>query len=111
MALLVNLEELGGVHVRIALRRAEAGVAEQFLNDAEIGPALQQVRRKRMAQRVRTDSQPRAARRDVLPHETIDAPHGQPSAAIVHEQRIARPAVPSSLPAFSSSLPAFHSSL
>ena len=89
-ALLVDLEQLRGVDVRVALRRAEARVAEQFLNRAQVGAALQQVRRERMPQRVRADAGPRAARRHVAPHQPVDAPHGQPPAAIVHEQRIAR---------------------
>jgi hypothetical protein len=32
------------LNVRVALRRAEACVAEQFLNRAQVGAALQQVR-------------------------------------------------------------------
>jgi len=45
VALPVHLEQLRGVHVRVALGCAEPRVAEQLLNRAQVGAALQQVRR------------------------------------------------------------------
>jgi hypothetical protein len=39
----VNLQKLRRVHMRVALRGAEPRVAEQFLNRAQVGAALQQV--------------------------------------------------------------------
>ena len=54
-------------------------MAEQLLNRAQVGAALQQVRRERVPQRVRTDAEPRAARRHVAPHQPIDAADGQPA--------------------------------
>src|SRR5947207_14521424 len=89
MRFAIHVEQLRGVDVRVALRRADARVAEKLLNGAQIGAALQQVRRERMPQRVRTDPRARAARGDVTPHEAIDAAHGEPRAAVVHKQRIA----------------------
>ena len=74
----VHLEQLRGVDVRVALRRAQPRVAEQLLNRAQVGAALQQMRRERMPQRVRADAEPRARRRGVPAHQPIDAPHGQP---------------------------------
>ena len=56
MRLAVHADQLCRVHVGVALRRAEARVAEQLLDGAQIGAALQQVRRKRMTQRVRADA-------------------------------------------------------
>ncbi len=44
MRLLVHINELGEIHVGIALSGAQARVAEQFLNRAQIRAALQQVR-------------------------------------------------------------------
>ena len=41
--------------VRVNLRRADAGVAEQFLDDAQARPMLQQMRRKAVPQHVRRD--------------------------------------------------------
>mgnify|MGYP006148776015 CR=1 FL=1 len=59
MGLLVLHHEARRVEVRIALRRAQARVAQQFLNRAQIGAGLQQVGRERMAQRVRADAEAR----------------------------------------------------
>ena len=78
MRLPVHLEQLRRVDVRVALRRAQARVAEQLLDRAQVGAALQQMRRERVAERVRADAGARAARRDVAPHEPVDAPRGQP---------------------------------
>src|SRR5580765_2206755 len=86
--LFVDLEQLRGVDVRVALRGAETGVAEQFLDRPEIRPALQQVRREGMTQRVRADPHPRAAGRDVAAHQAIHAPGRQAPTAEVQEQRI-----------------------
>ena len=89
MRLPVDLQQLRRVDVGVALRRAQARVAEQLLNRAQVGAALQQVRRKRMAQRVRADAEPRAARGDVAADQPIDAADAQPRPAVVHEQRLA----------------------
>src|SRR2546427_13006405 len=47
------------------------------------------MRRERVAQRVRADAETGAARGHMPPHQPVDAPHRQPPATIVHEQRIA----------------------
>ena len=54
----IHIQQLCSVDVRVALRRAEARVAEQLLDDAQVGAALQQVRREGVPQRVRTDAIP-----------------------------------------------------
>ena len=58
-------------HVGVQLRRADARMSEQLLYDAQVGPALQQVGRERVAQRVRGDPLrepgPRRGRADPLP--------------------------------------------
>ena len=41
----IDLQQLRRIDVRITLRGAQARVPEQFLDDAEIGAALQQMRR------------------------------------------------------------------
>ena len=43
-------------YVRVQLRRREVGMAEHLLNGAEVGAALEQVRRERVAQQVRMDA-------------------------------------------------------
>ena len=90
MRLAVHLDQVRGVDVRVALRRAELRVAEQFLDAAHVGAALQQVRRKRVAQRVRRDAEPRAAERDVLAHQPVHAARREPLSAVVDEQRMLR---------------------
>jgi len=42
----VNVEKLRRIHVCVTLRRAETRVSEQFLDRAQIGAPLQQVRGK-----------------------------------------------------------------
>src|SRR5436309_2989160 len=49
----VGVVQAGGRHVRVDLRRAEAAVAEQFLDTADVGPGVEQVGGKAMAKRVR----------------------------------------------------------
>src|SRR5262249_51145498 len=90
MRLRVDAEELCGVDVSISLRRAEARVAEQLLDRAKIRATLQQMRRKRVAQRMRAHARPHAARGGMPAHETIDAADCETSAAIVHEERLRR---------------------
>ena len=53
MILLVDLPQVLPVDVRVDLRRRNVGVAEHFLHRAEVGAALEQVRRERVPQRVR----------------------------------------------------------
>src|SRR5207247_4105116 len=43
-----------------------------------------------MPQRVRADAGARARRGDVASYEPVDAPYGQPRAAVVHEQWLSR---------------------
>ncbi len=81
----VDLQQLRRVHVGVALRRAQSRVPEQLLDGAQVGASLQQVRGKRVAQRVRADAEPRAACSDVAADQTIDAARAQPGAAEVHE--------------------------
>ena len=61
VCLAIHIQQLRGVDVRVALRRGQLHVAEQFLDGAQVGAALEQMRRKGMSQRVRTDPEARAA--------------------------------------------------
>ena len=88
MRLAIHLNELRRVDVGIALRCADAGVAQQLLNHTQIGAALQQVGRKGMAQRMRTDVGERAEHRNVPAQQPIDAPPGEPPPARVDKQGI-----------------------
>jgi len=52
MALLVHPKQIGNREMRIKLRRGDTGVAEKLLDVAQIGSAIEQVRREGMPQRV-----------------------------------------------------------
>ena len=45
----VGVQQLRGVHVGVALRRAEARVTKEFLDGAQIGAGFEQVRGERVA--------------------------------------------------------------
>ena len=61
MRFFVDVHQLRDIDVGIALGRGQLDVAEQFLDGAQIGARLQQVRRERMPQRVRADAEAQAA--------------------------------------------------
>jgi hypothetical protein len=67
MELAVHLAQPRSTHVRVNLGRADAGVAEQFLNDPEVRAVLEQVRRETVAQHVGRD----VARDARLPHRCL----------------------------------------
>jgi len=51
----VDLSKSAARKMRVALGRRKGGMPEQFLDDAEIGPALEQVGGERVPQGVRRD--------------------------------------------------------
>src|ERR1043166_10044963 len=53
MELLMDFAQATAAHVSINFGGADAGVAEQFLDNAQIGPMLEQMGRETMAQHVR----------------------------------------------------------
>ena len=73
----------------VELRGGDTRMPEQLLDDAQVGPALEQVRRERVAQRVRADpigeAGPRGGALDRGPRLLA----GQPAAAIAEEERAA----------------------
>ena len=85
---LIGVNELRGVDVRVALRGAQPRVTEQLLDRAEISAALEEVRRERMAQRVRADAVA-FGDHSVPTHQAVDAPDGEAPASIVQEERFA----------------------
>src|SRR5688572_26394233 len=90
MRLPVHVDELLRVDVRVALGRAEAGMAQQLLNGPQIRAVREQMRRERMTQRVRADAELRAAFGHVPPYEAIDTTRRQALASIIEEQWSAR---------------------
>ena len=55
MRAVIDLDHLFHRDLRVDLRRREPRVAEEFLNVAQVGAAVQQMRRERMPERVRRD--------------------------------------------------------
>eukprot|EP01035_Chromulina_nebulosa_P041629 gene41629-56341_t len=51
MRVAVHVEQMRRIDLGVNLRRTEAGMAEQFLQRAQIGTAAEQVRREGVAQR------------------------------------------------------------
>src|SRR3954462_13268435 len=98
MRVLVGLDEALARDVRVALGGGERSVPEQFLNPAQIGAHVEQVRREAVPERVRVYVPLRPAGEGVRPEKPRDAPRGEAAPAAIQEQRIAlRPEL---LPAF-----------
>src|SRR5205085_10860028 len=89
--LVVNLGEAGEVDVRVALGRRETGVAEELLDGAQVGAAVQEMGRERMAERVRARVHPRAGGARVLGDDARDAAGSEAPAAHVQEDRVGIP--------------------
>ena len=89
----IHLLESRDIQVRVALRGRQSRVSQQLLNRPQVGPGLEQVRRKGMPQRMRAD--PLGDRRlaDIAPDDAIDAAGREASAAEIQKQRIAPPCV------------------
>src|SRR5436853_447741 len=83
----VDLAQLCGIDMRIALRRGQLDVPEQLLNRPEIGATLEQVCGKRVAQCVRADAEPGAAPWHVARYEALHAAPGEAPSPEVHEER------------------------
>ena len=66
MKLLVHAPEILAIDVRVDLRRRNVDVSEHLLDGAQIGAALEQVRREGVTQRVRRDGLRDAGLIDVL---------------------------------------------
>ena len=88
MGLAVDVDQLRGIDVGVALHGAQPGVSQQLLDGPQVGAALQQVRRKRMSERVRADAQARAALRDISAQEAIHAAASEARPPVVDEQWI-----------------------
>ena len=76
------------VEMRVALSRAEARVAKQFLNGAQIGARLKQMRRESVPERVGTDALIDGRFASITTDDSIDASCGESSAAEIDEKRL-----------------------
>ena len=83
----VALAELLDAHVGVELRRPEARVPEELLDDAEIGPAVEQMRRGGVPERVRPAWAGRGVDREQALDEPVQRPGPDPPAAGAEEER------------------------
>ena len=76
----------GRRHMRVNLRRAEAAVAEQFLDAADVRAGIEQVGGERMPQRVRAGPPVEAGLSKILSQHSGHASSGQPFAESIEKQ-------------------------
>src|SRR5687768_9625799 len=86
VGLAIHVDQLRRIDVRIPLGGADARVAEQLLDGAQVGAALQEMRRERMTQRMRADAALSGELRHVFAQQTIDTAPREPRAAEIDEQ-------------------------
>ena len=89
MCLLVGFLHATGADVGVDLRRGETLVAEQFLDTAQVGAAVEQVRGETMPQRVRCRGAVEARQHEILVKHPPDAAGRQSLAELIQEERIA----------------------
>ena len=84
---LVRLEQAGTRNVGVALRRGDAAMSEEFLHGADIRPSFKQVRRKRVAKRMRPDPPSRQQTPSIPIDHRPDVAGGHRFAFAVQEHR------------------------
>ena len=89
----VDLFHAVGRQVRVDLGGAEALVAEQFLDAAQVGAVVEQVRREAVTQRVRADSRVEAGRDQILVELAPDGAGAEGFAVLVEEDAAGRGAL------------------
>ena len=89
MRLVIAVFKAHGCHVRVYLRRAKAAVAEQFLDTADVGPGVEQVRGERVSERMWASAAVEAGGGEILPQHPGDASGRESSAEAVEKQRTA----------------------
>ena len=87
MRLVVNLDQLLHRNMSVDLRRREPRMAQQLLNVAQVGAAVEQVRSKRMPQRVRTDVVHAGADANVLLNHPAHRASRDSRSLVVQKQR------------------------
>ena len=94
MSFLVNLLQSFGRDVGVDLRRRQIGVAEEFLDAAEVGAGIEHVRGEAVSQLVRRQRRVEADGEQILLQHALHAARRHPAAETIHEQRAARAALP-----------------
>src|SRR3712207_1441404 len=82
----VDVLEALGREVRVELGGGDVGVAEHLLDGAEVAPAGEQVRRERVAQRVRAHAAVEAGAAGVALHDLVEALAGEAGPPVVEEE-------------------------
>ena len=62
MGLPIRIPHVAPEEVGVELGRCDIGMAEEFLHDTQVCPAIEEMRRKRVAQRMGMDLTPEACR-------------------------------------------------
>ncbi len=83
----VDLEQVLGRNMGVALRRRERGVAQELLDRAQIRAAVEQVRRARVTERMRMKIGSTGTERAVFVDEQLHGPNAEPPAARRNEDR------------------------
>ena len=92
MGLVVGIDQPLPGHMGVDLGGGQAPVAQEVLDAPEVGPAVEQVGREAVAERVRARGRVEPRADQVLLEQPADAPGGQPGPPVVEEQgRLARP--------------------
>ena len=89
MRLVVDCPQTLYAYVRVNLGCRKARMAEEFLHVAQIGPSIEQVRRKAVPQRVRTHRTVSPQRARVPCHNPVDVPFRQRAPRTAEEQATA----------------------
>ena len=87
MSASVDLSDPLAGQVGVELGRADTRMSEQLLNDPQVGSALEQMGRERVAERVRADPSAEAGGPGRRPDDRERLLPGEPAAAIAEEQR------------------------
>src|SRR3954465_6988391 len=82
----VDVLQALGREVRVELGRGDVRVAEHLLQRAQVAAAREQVRRKRVAQRVRAHGVGKARARGVALDDLVEALARETAAAVIDEQ-------------------------
>ena len=82
----VDLLHAGGGDVGVDLGAAEVGVAEAFLDAAEVGSVVEEVGGEAVAEFVGADFEADGAVPEVFLEEVIDGAHGEAAAELAEEE-------------------------
>src|SRR5438876_1841018 len=85
MRAIIDRDQIGERHLRVLLGSGQSGVAQQFLNRAQIGAVGQQVCCISVPETVRVYGGVSCQERSVELHDDLRAAPGQPPAAMVEE--------------------------